>query len=145
MYYQKKYALVFFLILFYSQLIFSQEIGKIFILSDAENQFGNVLYEHNLENEVLKNIMKNTLNYVMFDINNNDLTILGDGRILLYTKSTYLEKDDVFHLFSKSLLENLMNLGNSKTCNFQKREKAYTIQNGQFVLEYSLPCPPYCH
>ena len=145
MLHQKVFFYAILLLEVYSKIIVGQEIGKIFILSDAESQFGTVECEFILEKDVLKSMLKNTLNYVMFNNYENDLTILGDDRIVLFSSNTYVEKDDVFHLYSKTNVEKLMSLGNSKFCNFQKREKAFTIQNGQFVLEFSIPCPPMCH
>ncbi|MBK7107079.1 MAG: hypothetical protein IPH62_17545 [Ignavibacteriae bacterium] len=138
-----KFIIAFLLIL--SSTLICQEIGEIFIWEEAEKMFGNVLEEQSITTEALKNVLKNTINSVMFNVNNSELTILGDNRKALYFTDSYSENNEIFHLFSKSKLEELLNLGNKEICLFQKREKAYTIQNGQFILEYSIPCPPICN
>lgn len=138
-----KFLLVLSLII--SSISFSQEIGKIISLNEAEEIFGKVLEEQSISVDVLKNVLNNTIKCVMFNINNSDLTILGDNRMLLYSTNTFIENNDVFHLFSKSKCEELLRLGENKICLFQKREKAFTIENGQYILEYSIPCPPKCN
>ncbi|MFZ1289594.1 MAG: hypothetical protein WAR79_05875 [Melioribacteraceae bacterium] len=137
-----KFIILFSVIL--SKFVFSQEIGEIFTKVEAEEMFGKVLEEQSITTDVLKNVLKNTINSVMFNVNNSELTILGDNRKALYFTDSYSENNEIFHLFSKSKLEELLNLGNKEICLFQKREKAFTIENGHFILEYSLPCPPVC-
>ncbi|MBK8946906.1 MAG: hypothetical protein IPM32_16780 [Ignavibacteriae bacterium] len=128
-----------------SSFNFGQDAGKIFSLKDAENQFGNVIEEKILSTDAFKNVLQNTTNSVMFCIQNSELIILGDNRTHLYSSSSYSEENNTFHLFSKSKIVELLNLGESNNCLFQKREKAFTVQNGQFILELSLPCPPNCN
>jgi hypothetical protein len=72
------------------------------------------------------------------------LTILGDNRILLYSLTSYLEKNEVFHVFSKNKVSELITISKNDMCYLENREKAFTITKGNFILDLSEPCPPRC-
>jgi hypothetical protein len=72
------------------------------------------------------------------------LTILGDNRILLYSLTSYLEKNEVFHVFSKNKVSELITMSKNNMCYLENREKAFTITYGNLTLDLSQDCPPYC-
>jgi len=132
------------LFLSFSTAAFSQEIGEIYNSSNADSLFGKVIESRSISVDTLKNALEKTENYIMFRISEDNLTILGDNRILLYSLTSYLEKNEVFHVFSKNKVSELITISKNDMCYLENREKAFTITKGNFILDLSEPCPPRC-
>ena len=86
-----------------------------------------------------------TQNYVMFQIINGELIILGDGREVLYPVDKIVDPKEVFALFSKSKVIELLCLGSGNLVTVEKRQSHLTVTFGLNTLEYGEPCPPYCY
>ncbi|MCB0731551.1 MAG: hypothetical protein KDC88_11000 [Ignavibacteriae bacterium] len=124
---------------------FSQEYGKIFSKNEADKLFGVVYKSQNIKKDVLISALQNTSKVVMFKLENNFLTILGDEREVLFSSGSFTDKNQVFRLFSKSKVEELLRLGNDVNCFVEDRERVLTVTNGDYTLEVSVPCPPTCN
>ncbi|MCB9211018.1 MAG: hypothetical protein H6610_08640 [Ignavibacteriales bacterium] len=124
---------------------FSQEYGKIFSKTEADKLFGVVYKSQNIKKDVLISALQNTSKVVMFKLENNFLTILGDEREVLFSSGSFTDKNQVFRLFSKSKVEELLRLGNDVNCFVEDRERVLTVTNGDYTLEVSVPCPPTCN
>ena len=124
---------------------FSQEYGKIFSKNEADKLFGVVYKSQNIKKDVLISALQNTSKVVMFKLENNFLTILGDEREVLFSSGSFTDKNQVFRLFSKSKVEELLRLGNDDNCFVEDRERVLTVTNGDYTLEVSVPCPPTCN
>lgn len=124
--------------------IFAQEYGKIFTSTEADSLFGPVLTKHVMEKDALNSSLQKTEKVIMFRIENNDLIILGDERTVLYTTNAYTDKNEVFSTFSKSKVLELEQAGNKAVYLIEQRKEHLTITNGDYTLEVSIPCPPYC-
>ncbi|MCB0753595.1 MAG: hypothetical protein KDC52_19140 [Ignavibacteriae bacterium] len=125
--------------------VVGQEIGKIFTNEEADNLFGEVLIEKEIDLTELNNLLNNTNNVIMFKLDAEGFTVLGDDRKLLLSTANYVEKNEIFHMFSKSKVQELVKNGTGKLIKLQKRNEVFTINSGNFTLELSLPCPPGCH
>jgi len=80
----------------------------------------------------------------MFKIINSSLFILGDNRVVLCPAGSSVPDDVVLHLFSKSKVIELLSLGNSGNTVIENRLNVLTVTNGDYTLEVSYPCPPFC-
>ncbi|MCB0745946.1 MAG: hypothetical protein KDC90_00650, partial [Ignavibacteriae bacterium] len=116
-----------------------------FTNEEADNLFGEVLIEKEIDLTELNNLLNNTNNVIMFKLDAEGFTVLGDDRKLLLSTANYVEKNEIFHMFSKSKVQELVKNGTGKLIKLQKRNEVFTINSGNFTLELSLPCPPGCH
>jgi len=136
---------VFILSLFISISISAQEHGKIFSKNEADSLFGKVISSESISIEVLNSTLQKTEKVIMFRLKNNNLIILGDERTLIYNTNDFTDNNEVFHLFSKGKVEKLVELGLSSNNIVEQRDEKLTITNGNYTLEMSIPCPPYCN
>lgn len=136
------YFLIF--ITFLPSIVFSQTYGKIFTKAEADSLYGPVLDRQLIENDVLEAALKKTEKVAMFKFMNNKLTILGDERSKILNAEGYADNNEVFHMYSKSKIEELLKLGGNIATFVEYRAKVLTISNGAHTLEMSDPCPPDC-
>ncbi len=141
---KSKALLVFFYILLFATVSFSQTIGKIYSREDANSLFGNVIESVPINQSDLISILNQTQNYIMFQINNGELIILGEGRSVLYPIGKTVSSNEVFALVSKSKVIELLSLGSGNTITLEKRQYYFTVTFGLNTLEDLLWCPPFC-
>lgn len=145
MFTNKKIAIMVILFIsFLSSINYSQEIGQIFDSKEADELFGPVLEKMSINADELKSILSSTDNKIMFRLENNEYTILGDNRKLLYCSDNFVEQNQVFHLYSKSKVIELLNKGNKQTVILENRQNVFSITVGNYTLEKGAPCPPNC-
>jgi hypothetical protein len=139
-----QFLFIFVLFTCFTSHIYSQEYGKIFNSSEAESLFGKVEESYSINNDALISYLKKTEKVVMFTLENNQLTILGDKRRLILGSEEDFDAKTVFHTFSVSLVEELIELGKKNIIYIENRVEVLTITCGEFTLELSFPCPPFC-
>jgi len=122
----------------------AQEIGKILSAEAADSEFGKVKESVSIKTSEVNNWIGQTEDKIMFRMANKELTVLGDSRKLLYSASSYSENNDTFYLYSKTKLIELISKGKNQNTSFEIRGSVFTISNGIYTLEYSVPCPPIC-
>jgi len=142
---ESKILLVFFYIFLFSTVSFSQTVGKIYSKEEANTLFGNVIDSTSVSLCDLISTINQTQNYVMFQIISGELIILGDGRKVLYPVGKTVDPKEVFTLFSKSKVVELLCLGSGNTVTVEKRKDHLTITFGLNTLEFGEPCPPFCY
>lgn len=118
--------------------------GKIFTKSEANSLYGAIIISKEIKTEQLKEYFQQTKNSLMFLIKDGNLYILGDNRRPLFSEGTELKSEEIVHLFSLSVVEELINKGGSDITVAEKRDKVLTVTNGIFTLEQSTLCPPIC-
>ena len=123
---------------------FSQTIGRLFGKEEANTLFGSVLESVTMSQSQLSSIISQTQNYVMFKVSNGTITILGDGRAVLYPSGATVSSSEVFYLFSKSKLIELFNLSSGTQIYIERRSQTQTITKEQNTLDLAQPCPPFC-
>lgn len=119
--------------------------GKIIFAKEANVLFGEISESVWISENELSTYIKKCNHYIMFQIKNNKLYILDDKRNVLFPGSITVKDDDVFHLFSKEKLSELIALSSVELIAVEKRGNVLTITKGDYTLEYSAPCPPYCY
>lgn len=141
---ESKILFLFFYIFLFSTVSFSQTVGKIFSQEEANNLFGDVIESVPINLCDLISAINQTQNYVMFQIIRGELIILGDGRKVLYPVGKNVDSKEVFALFSKSKVMELICLAGGNAVTVEKRQSHLTVTFGLNTLEESWPCPPFC-
>jgi len=141
---KKLFLMVLLFVSFLSSITYSQEIGQIFDSKEADELFGPVLEKMSINADELRAILSSTDNKIMFRLENNSYTILGDNRKLLYCTDNFIDSNQVFHLYSKSKVLELLNKGSEQTVILENRRNVFSITVGNYTLEKGAPCPPNC-
>lgn len=123
----------------------TQTIGTIFDKAEANKLFNNVVESVKMSRSELDLILSHTEKYVMFNVNNGELVVLGDGRKVLYPAGKVIIPTDVFYLASKTKVIELLNLGTGTDIFFERRSKVFSITKDMNTLEEIQPCPPNCY
>lgn len=123
----------------------TQTIGTIFDKAEANKLFDNVIESVKMSRSELDLILSRTEKYVMFNVNNGELVILGDGRKVLYPAGKVISSSDVYYVVSKSKVNELLSLGTGTEIFFERRLKVFSITKDMFTLEEMQPCPPNCN
>lgn len=125
----------------YSQNI----VGKIYTKTEANSLFGPVVTGIPISSSQLQSYTLSTNNYIMFRIDNGNLTILDSKRIPLFPVSATINSQDIYRYFSISLVQKLINDGKNTSTYVELRSNGtLTITNGDYTLDYSNSCPPNC-
>lgn len=120
-------------------------IGKIFTKNEADDIFGQVYTSVEVSSDLLNILTSYTQDYMMFRISFGNLIILGDQRKLLYPGDIIVDPKEEMRLFSVSLVKKLLTDGNESTTKIELRKNdLLTITNGNYTLDFSAGCPPFC-
>lgn len=125
-------------------------VGKIFTVQEANQLFGPVLTKVKFNTNKLKSFMKDSPEYLMFSLKNGNLKILNKNRVTLHPigakdVEVVIESDkEQFHIFSTSIIEELLGASKSAEVDIEIREEVLTITADGNTLEYAILCPPYC-
>ncbi len=119
--------------------------GKIFLNAEATGLFGPPAVSIPIETSTLNDMLKLTTDYIMFRIDKDSLTILDSKRNAIYPKNAVVMESDIYKYFSVSLVSKLLAGGKESVTTVELRNFGIlSIHNGDFVLEFSSPCPPDC-
>ncbi len=118
--------------------------GEIFTAEKANELFGKVDQSVQISTSELTSRMTLTEEHLMFRVENSKLNILGDHRQALLTKYE-LKDGDVYHMFSKAKVKELLSSGGAATTYIEMRGDVLTVTNGFYTLEVSMLCPPICN
>jgi hypothetical protein len=127
------------------QSSFSQEIaGKIISSEEAENLFGPSEKTYKMKVSVIK-IFAASSDYLYFNFTGAGPVITSQGKKLLYPADYQLKGDEIFYVYSTSLITELINNQETEYLLIEKRRDVLTITNGTSTLEYAMLCPPHCY
>jgi hypothetical protein len=119
-------------------------IGIIYLTAEVEQEFGIVQSLIEISSEELKSFLNQTNKYLMFKIINGILYILGDNRSVLFPSEGYINPEEVFAVYSKSKVYELIDTGGEKINAVENRNGIFSVTNGLYTLEASGWCPPLC-
>ena len=122
----------------------AQPYGQIFTKQEADKKFGPVLTSISFTKQDIQNFLTQTNNYIMFRIDNNSAIVLDNHRMPLYPIGVKMNSTDVYTMYSTSVLEELLSLGNNSIVYVEKRENVLSVSNGGYTMEYGTICPPIC-
>ena len=143
-YSNKSVLLCLFLSIFMSTSLIAQPYGQIFTKQEAEGQFGPVLTSVTFTRQNIQHYLTQTNNYIMFRVVNNSAIILDNHRMPLYPIGVKMNSSDQYVMYSTSVLEELLSLGNNNTVYIEQRSNVLSISNGEFTMEVGVLCPPIC-
>ncbi len=123
---------------------FSQVQGEIFAKSEANQKFGPVLVSVSIPTDTLQRILNQTENYIMFKIVNNSAIVLDNNRNVISQQGESISTQDVFTLYSVSVLKDLLSREDSKVINVEQRSEVLSITYGGYTMEVGSFCPPFC-
>jgi hypothetical protein len=118
--------------------------GKIISAEEANKLFGPVENSISIKASELFELIGNTTKSVMFNIIDNKIYILGDGRKVLYPAEAVVNPKVVFHHYSKEMVLEIINCNAEGELAVEQRKEVFTITNGASTLEWSTDCPPNC-
>lgn len=124
---------------------FSQGHGEIFAKSEANQKFGPVLVSISMPTENLQSILNKTENYIMFKIVNNSVIVLNNNRNVIFPQGKSSNAQEVFSLYSVSVLNDLLSRGDDTVVYVEKRNEVLSITYGGYTMEVSVFCPPFCY
>lgn len=147
------FIFIFFFALLLNGNMFGQNktVGKIIMTSEANVLFGPVLKSEKITVQQVKMVIANTPGYVLVGFKNGRLHILDKGRKAQFPSAAAIENSDVFHVYSTSVVEELINL--EKGAEVMVEERANNILTittssldgaDSYSLEYANLCPPIC-
>jgi hypothetical protein len=140
----RKFTFTILCVFIFQVLIFSQEIsGKIISSDEALNLFGEAEKSYKIEASLLKSFIESS-EYLYFNFNSSKPVITTRNKEVLYPSGIHLNGQEVFHVYSSSIVNELLNLTEDKFVIIEKRKNVLTISSGSYTLEYALLCPPYC-
>ncbi|MCK9426366.1 MAG: hypothetical protein M0Q21_10040 [Ignavibacteriaceae bacterium] len=153
---KNRLALPGFLFIFFFTFLLTNNIlgqGKIIKASEANALFGPVLKSEKINVQHLKMILRNTPEHVLVSFKNGRIHILDKNKKEQFPSTVALDKSDVLHLFSTSVVEEIINLEKGLEVMIEERANNIlsitTSSSGgdAYTLEYSMPpsCPPYCN
>ena len=123
---------------------FGQVTGKLFTKKAANEKFGAVTNSVETPVKNLENWLNQTDKYIMFKIVNNSVIVLNQGRHVIYPEDTKVDSSDVFTVYSKSVIEDLISVGDTDSVSFEQRETVFTVTVGNVTMEVGGICPPWC-
>lgn len=122
----------------------TNEYGNIVSATDGESLFGAVINSYQLNTNDLLGYCQKAGRVIMFAEENGELYIAGPGRTTLSTNTQPPSPDLIFHVYSVTKVNELITLGNDQFTIVEIRSDVVDLKNGEYILEYSWPCPPYC-
>lgn len=120
------------------------QYGMIISLSEAMTLFGEVTKSFSVETKFLLECCSQTQTVLMFGEAENTLVIAGNNRMVLLPQGFQLAASIVMHTFDKNIINELLSLGGSQVTEIEFRSTVLDLKNGETVLEFGWPCPPYC-
>lgn len=143
----KTLLLFIFFIIFAPGLLSAQEVyGKIFTKTEADQMFGPVLKNFDIDVSVLQSILDKAGDYVMFNYDADDLFVLDGKRKPLFTNGQmrYINPSEIFRMFSVSVVRDLLSRGSEDKVHIEKRTDLVTLTYSESTLDMSRGCPPNC-
>lgn len=119
-------------------------IGNIFSKDEADKNYGPVLLSVSISSSELKALIGQSNKLVMFNANGGKLSVLKEGRAVLYPGGFSPKSDEKYGVYSKSKVVELLDSGKEDTTFVEQRKDVISVTNGQYTLEAMDWCPPFC-
>lgn len=141
----KKTGIFLFVFFFSSISLFSQEeIGKIFTNIEADSLYGSVIDSYIMNTDSLIMLLNETQQKAMFSLKDKNFLIAGDSRKIIFPADAKISAEMEMRVLSKIKVLELIAKGRKDQVVFENRKAVFSVSNGEFTLELSWPCPPYC-
>jgi hypothetical protein len=121
----------------------AQAIGEIFDMEYADQEFDSVMSFIEIENADLVKMLNTSGEYIMLNIETGTIRAIDAQRKSI--QGSAVSNEEIFYKMSTSKVELLLKKGADKITRLEMRPKTMTLTNGDFTLERTDPCPPYCN
>jgi hypothetical protein len=138
-----------------------REIGKLFEREEANKLFGKVIGSLTISAEELKAALAKGNEFILITVKDNQFVIRNESRQFLSNERVELGENERLHVYSKSMLQNLLKSGkpvkktksslemgamavSEDAVTVEVRAEVITLTYGDATLEYSTICPPFC-
>ncbi len=118
--------------------------GEMFTKEVANQRFGKVQKSVELPTSTLQSLLEQTDSNIMFRVVDGGVIILDNNRNVIYPEDITISQDDVFSMFSVSVVNDLLSQGDYPNVNIEGRDTALTVTYGDHTLEVATLCPPIC-
>jgi hypothetical protein len=118
--------------------------GEIISRETANQSFGMASFSVSLLSEEMLDLASKTEDLLMFNFKGDQLFILGDARKPLYPEGVSISLDDIFKVYSKAKVLELIQSGGTVNNYIELRTDRITITNVEYTLEFGSMCPPWC-
>ena len=118
--------------------------GKILSKEEANKLFGTVLVSKEMPSSTLMSLANKSTKVIMFNVIDNNIYIMDKNRKVLLPEGFAVSSSQEFHVFSTSIVHELLSNGNNPVTYIEKRKDVLTITNGNYTLEFAILCPPFC-
>jgi hypothetical protein len=122
----------------------AQTYGQIFTKQEADDLYGPVLFSVSVSKLSVHSFLTQTNDYIMFNIRDNKLIVLDRHRKPIFPKKVLTNSSEVFHMYSVSVLNELLSLDNDNTVYVEQRTKVLSVSSGGYTMEVGVWCPPMC-
>ncbi len=119
--------------------------GQLFSREVANQKFGPILQSVDIPiSTFLIFTNQSNVNHLMFRISNNQAIILDGQRNVLYPAGSQVNSEDVFTVFSISVIKELLSNSNGSFVSIEQRAEVLSISFDQKTMEVGSFCPPIC-
>lgn len=125
-------------------LTIAQVHGELFTKEQADAEFGPVIKSIEIPVNILNQVVTQTNDRLMFKIMDDQLIILDSNRNTLYPAGRIVNSQEVFSMFSISLIKDMLSQGSGASVFIEQRMEVLSITYGLMTLEIATPCPPIC-
>ena len=136
-------------------------VGKLFEREEANKLFGKVIGSLTISVEDLKAALAKGKDYILITVKDNQVVIRNESRQFLSRERVEMSKDETLHIYSKSMIQNLLKTGKpvkgtksslemgamasfEDAVTVEVRSGVITLTYNDQTLEMSTPCPPIC-
>lgn len=118
--------------------------GKVITKNEADAKFGPVLTSVTVSAAEVQSWVAASGSYIMFNIVNGKVYVLTDNRVLVSPAGTVVPPTDLYHVYSTSVMSQLLSKREASVVTFEVRSSVFSVTNGNFTMEFGIPCPPLC-
>lgn len=141
------YLTVLLIPLFGQEKLAGRTAGVIFTKEEADSLYGSVLNSFEMSSKELSSYLSKTDSYMLFyydPAKSEAPFIFNNSKSVLNTSSMKMKMPEELRVYSVSQIKELMEKGGEETTIIEQREGVISITNGEYTLEMSLDCPPFC-
>jgi len=144
---KKTFLFAIFLSLCLGVNVFSQTVaGKIYGKEEANKLYGPVLESMTIPVEKFKTMVEKAGASMLFNFEKGSLYIFNEKRASVFSNGGVraFTSNAVMKRYSVSVINQLLTKGNNSSVVIEKRQNVLSVTVGEYTMESSVDCPPYC-
>jgi len=123
----------------------SQSVGKLFDKQFADYAYGKVYFSFPISEDVIKKIMDDPTNYILFKVTKEKVEIFNADRKAINPADATVGPDEPCYVYSKDKIKELLDTSKlAGSLIVEMRGSHITLSSGEITLEMTIHCPPIC-